>query len=268
MSRRPFALLLAVLPVLAGCMHIYHKPCDEPVWRPSDNVPDDSKACVHVFLIDCYDPFAAGHLADVRDYLNGLGFTKTHYGWPHHCDDFQVDLGVIGAENPNARFVIVGCGTGAQAARRLAGFANTIGTPIDVLIYIDPNGLEEAEGDTALNTFVIRGETLAPSDGTFAGHVHSWAVATHPETLKIIEREVTLAGLSIPLGERPPAPPVFLVPPMPAPRDVIPIPKELPLEWRFLERRPPTVPPPPFPVGTETLPYPKLLPELPPPAKP
>src|SRR5204863_6847619 len=80
MSRRPYALLLAVLPVLAGCGHVYLKPCDDgPPWRPAETVPDEMKACVYVFLFDSFDPFAVGQLADLRDHLHRLGFGKTYY---------------------------------------------------------------------------------------------------------------------------------------------------------------------------------------------
>ena len=122
MSRRPYALLLAVLPVLAGCGHIYLKPCDDgPPWRPAETVPDEMKACVYVFLFDSFDPFAAGQLADVRDHLHALGFGKTYYGWPHHLDHFQVELGTINAEHPDARFAIIGYGRGATGVRSTFG---------------------------------------------------------------------------------------------------------------------------------------------------
>ena len=269
MSRRPYALLLAVLPVLAGCGHIYQKPCiDGPPWRPSETVPDEMKVCVYVFLFDSFDPFAAGRLADVRDHLHHLGFGKTYYGWPHHLKDFQVELGTVHADRPNARFAVIGHGTGARAARDLVVFADTIGVPIDTVIYLEPCGLDVvAAPEAALSTFVVHAADLGPAAATFAGrHFQKADVSAHPETLNLIEREVTLLGLSVPPPKRLPAKPVFLVEPLPPPRDVIPIPKELPLEWQFLRPRHPWLPPPPpAPGGDETLPYPKRLPDLPPP---
>ena len=102
-----------------------------------------------------------------------------------------------------------------------------------------------------------------------ARHFQKSDVPTHPFTLELIEREVTLIGLGVSVHPRHPAPHVVLVPPMPAPRAVIPIPKELPPEWLFLRMRAPWLqlgpPPPP---GVEPLPYPRRLPdELPPPGK-
>jgi hypothetical protein len=269
MSRRPYALLLAVLPVLAGCGHIYHRPCDDgPPWRPAETVPDEMKVCVYVFMIDSFDPFAVGQLAGLRDQINHLGFGKTYYGWPHHLGDFEVELGTVAADRPNARFVVIGYGTGARAARDLVVFADTIGVPIDTVIYLEPIGLDVvAAPNAAMSTFTVRAADLEPTDATFVGQVlHKSQVATHPETIKLVERELTLIGLSVPPPPRLPFKPVFLVEPMPPPRNVIPIPKELPIEWQFLRPRHPWLPPPPpSPWGDATLPFPKRLPDLPPP---
>jgi hypothetical protein len=269
MSRRPYGLLLAVLPVMAGCGHIYHRPCDDgPPWRPADTVPDEMKACVYVFLIDAYDPFAVGQLAELRDHLHRLGFGKTYYGWPHHLGHFEVELGTVHADRPNARFVVIGHGTGACAARDLVVFADTLGIPIDTVIYLEPVGLDVmAAPNAAMSTFTVRAADLGATDGTMVGrYLHKSEVATHPEVIELVERELTLIGLSVPPPPRLPGPRVFLVEPMPPPRDVIPIPEELPREWQFLRPRHPWLPPlPPSPHGDETLPYPQRTPELPPP---
>jgi hypothetical protein len=272
MSRRPFALLLAVLPVLVGCGHIYRVPCDAPPWRPADTVPDCSKAAVHVFLFDCYDPSAAGWLGDVRDHLHRLGFGKTHYGWPHHLKHFQVDLGTIGVEDPRARIMIIGFGSGAKAARELAAFADTIGAPVDAVVMVEPCGLDPAEEAAAAgNTFVIRGTDLNVYGPTFVPrHFQKAEVATHPTTLEVIEREAVLMAMGVPIAPRRPAPPVVLVQPMPPPRDTRPAPKELPPEWQFLRFREPWMQlPPPLLAVPEALPNPRRVPdELPPPGRP
>jgi hypothetical protein len=268
MSRRALALILAVLPVLAGCGHIYQCPCDcPPVWKPTDNVPECSKASVYVFLLDSFDPFAMGQMGDVRDHLNHLGFGKTYYGWPHHLCHFEEEMGTVNAERPDARFAIIGYGTGACAARKLAAFADAIGIPVDVVIYLEPPFDPREEPVGAMNSFTLRGVDLDGDAGTFIGrHFHKSDVANHPMTLELIDREVTLIGLGVPIAERHPVGPVVLVPPMPAPRNVIPIPKEMPPEWQFLRMRAPWLQlAPPMPMGVEPLPYPQLLPELPPP---
>jgi hypothetical protein len=272
MFRRAFALLLAALPVLAGCGHIYHVPPDAPPWRPADTVPESSKACVYVFLFDSFDPFAMGQMGEVRDHLHHLGFGKTYYGWPHHLDDFELEMGTVNAEQPKARFAIIGYGTGACAARKLAAFADAVGIPVDAVVYLEPAGFDPVpEPVGAMNTFILRGIDVDPAAAsTFVGrYFHGVDVARHPMTLELIEREMTLIGLGVPMTPRHPAPPAVLVPPMPAPREEIPIPKELPPEWQFLRMRAPWLQlAPPPPPGVEPLPYPHRLPdELPPPAK-
>jgi hypothetical protein len=269
MTRRPFALLLAVLPVLAGCGHIYLKPpADGPPWKPAETVPEEMKACVYVFMFDSLDPFAAGQLGELRDHIQKLGFGKTYYGHSHHLSEFQVELGVVQAERPNARFAIIGYGTGASAARKLAAFANTIGISVDVVIYLEPAEHEATdEPDSALSTLTLRGTDLdagAAIEHTFVGrHFRKSDVPMHPITLDMIERELTLLGYSVPPPPRLRGPRVFLVPPMPAPRSTIPIPKDLPPEWQFLRPRHPWQPPSPPQPGDETLPLPQPVPELP-----
>lgn len=270
MSRRAFALLLSALPVLGGCGHIYHVPPDAPPWRPADTVPASSKARVHVFLFDAYDPLAANKLGVVRDHLHFLGFGKTYYGWPHHLSDFQLDLATVSADEPAARFAVVGYGSGAVAARKLAAFADAIGAPIEVAIYLEPPDLDESPG--AMNTFTVTSLDLDAMDGTrgtfIDRHFRKADVPLHPFVQELVEREVTLIGLGVPVAPRKPAPPVVLVPPMPAPRATIPIPKELPPEWLFLRPRAPWLQLAPPPEGVEPLPLPRPIPnELPPPGK-
>jgi len=266
MRRRPFAWLLVVLPIAVGCVHFTHKPPDDCLMRPADTVPDESKACVYIFLFDSYNPVGGGNLVGVRDHLHKIGFGKTYYGWPHHMDHFLSELQMVAAERPNARFAVIGSGHGAAAARRFTLAATEAGAKVDVVIYLEPRGLVPWEGEeTATGTIVLRAEDLKCKECA-PRHVSKASVATHPETLDTIERELTLMAMSVPPPPRPKAMRVNLVPPMPAPRQNIPIPKELTPDWQFLRPRHPWETPPPAPVyGGETLPYPRIMPDLPPP---
>jgi hypothetical protein len=266
MTRRPVAWLLAVLPVLAGCVHFTQKPPDDALPRPADTVPEESKAQVYIFLFDTFNPLDTGSLVGVRDFLHHIGFGKTYYGWPHHADDFLSEIQLISADRPTARFAVIGYGSGAKAARDFAAAAGESGIVIDVSIYMEPRGLESWDGtESALGTFILRAADLSGTDHGL-GRVKKSAVPTHPATLELVEREVTLMAMAVPPPPRKPPVRVFLVPPMPAPRETIPIPRELPPEWQFLRPRHPWDPPPPAPLyGGEILPYPRLMPELPPP---
>ena len=87
---------------------------------------------------------------------------------------------------------------------------------------------------------------------------------THPKTLELIEREITLIALGIPPPPRPTAAHIDLATPIPAPRETNPMPKQLPPDWEFLRPRHPWDMPLSTPsFGNETLPLPKAAPDLP-----
>src|SRR4029078_11134454 len=97
--RRLRAGLLALLPAAVGCHHFTERKCDQCFWRPVDDVPDQSKNCVYIFVIDSPDPFASGSLAGLPDHLHRLGFGKTYFGYPHHVGDMMVEMGTVAAEH-------------------------------------------------------------------------------------------------------------------------------------------------------------------------
>src|SRR5215213_8319397 len=164
MSRRPLAWLLALVPAAVGCHHFTERKCDVCFLRPVDEVPDQSKACVYIFLIDSPDPFSSSGLLELREHLLHLGFGKTYHGSKHHAGDMMVEMGTVAAERPGARFVVIGYGSGADAARELAGFAEATGTPVDVAIYLEPKSGEPwAEAGGATTTFTIRAADLVPA---------------------------------------------------------------------------------------------------------
>jgi hypothetical protein len=263
MTRRPFAWLLAVVPILAGCVHFKEKDPEDLLWHPADTVPEESKAEVYVFLFDTLDPLAGGSLAGVRDHLHHLGFGKTYYGWSHHLNDFVVELQVVHSQRPNTRFVVIGYGLGALAARKLALAGDAMGIAIDLSIYLEPRGFNSlGEMDPALSTFIMTAADLACTEGHDS--IHKSSVPTNPKTLDLIEREITLVALGIPPPPRPAPVKIDLVTPIPAPRETIPIPKQLTPDWDFLRPRHPwDVLPPEIRHGDETLPLPKAAPDLP-----
>src|SRR5438105_6504376 len=133
MFRRSLLIgILAALPALAGCMHFVHRPpdCDEFIHRPSDSVPDESKSCVYVFLIDPLDPFVTANTTALRDHIQKLGFVKTFYGQSCHASYFLEKMHSIQARcGESARFVLIGYDRGADAAQQLARTAAETGTP-------------------------------------------------------------------------------------------------------------------------------------------
>ena len=277
MFRRPVSIgLLALIPVLAGCMHFVHKPpdFDEFAWRPADAVPEESKSCVFVFLIDPVDPLVTANTTGLRDFIQQLGFGKTFFGQSCHASYFLEKMRSIRARSGSARLVVIGYRGGADAGRRLAQDAADQGVPVDLAIYLEPTDADVVSTEEA-NAFVVRTDELVDAEAKEGCEAKSNSVGksdvpTHPQTLSLIERELTLLAMSVPPNPRPPATKVLLAPAMPAPRQTPAKPRPLSKEWQFLRPMNPWEQPPPvLPTPAEPLPLPKLVPELPiPRAKP
>jgi hypothetical protein len=267
MPRRLAWLMLATLPPLAGCLHDRPVPyVDGCRWRPVDEYPDDAKCLVNVFLID----EGGGELGPVREYLRQLGFRRSFLGKPEQAGDLMREMGVAYVEQPAARFAIVGYGAGVDAARRLAAFATRMEIPVDVTVYLEP-ATPEPPGplDPARGCFTIRGRELACPPGSPApcpGPVDKAAVPTHPFTLQLLERELTLMTMAVVPPRRPLPRRIHLVTPVPPPREKMPRPRPLPVDWLFLRPGHPWQPPAPRQrPDIETLPMPRVVPDLPPP---
>jgi hypothetical protein len=266
MPRRRLAWLVALLPALAGCLH--H---DRPVlrvngceWRPVDEFPDDSKGLVYIFLLD----EGGRELAPVREYLHQLGFRRTYAGTPSQASELMLEMGVAHVEQPTARFAVIGYGSGADAARRLAAFGARMHIPVDLFVVLEPT-TPEPPGPIVPDrvTFTIRGQELSCPAGSRSpcpGPVEKAAVPTHAFTLGLLERELTLVTMAVVPPRRPLPKRVHLVTPIPPPRETTPRPKPLPIDWQFLRLGYPWDPPTPRQrPDIETLPMPRVVPELP-----
>jgi len=269
MHHRPYVWLIGLLPALTGCLHFVHpNPKVDPcTWKLSDQVPDESKSCVYVIL---FDPLVCSNLKGVRDYIHQLGFPKTYYGQHPHLSYFLEKMRWIHGKCGSARFALIGYDAGADAAKELAELAAQEGIPVDLLLFLEPRGDEFAgESTPAMSSITLRAADLPPiekhHDGEHSTHpVGKTGVPTHPKTLAILERELSLVAMTIPPPVRAEVKLVPLVDPIPPPREITPKPQPLAAEWQFLRPRNPwTDGPDPSRKPGETLPLPKSLPGLP-----
>ena len=274
MRRRAIALLLAGLPFVGGCLNFAHplsQPCHE-VWRPADDLPTESKNCVYVFIFNGLDPLEYSNMSGVRDHLHDLGFGKTYYGQDLHLSYFAEKLRYIHERCPSARFAIIGYDSGAVAAQSLAREGAKAGIPIDLLAYLEPDGVTPHYGENlAGNTITIWGESSQFCPKPVLGNdvyrlvsVGKSAIPSHPQTLGILERELTIIGMAAPVLPRLNEPRVPLVDPFPPPRSTKPNPKSLPPAWNFVRPYESWANAVPVPVAVpEILPQPRVVPELP-----
>ena len=240
--RRLLLCSMFLLPASTGCLHVFHEspPIHPTDWRPTDEIPDEAKSCLYVFLIDSTDPRYCGSMANVGSYINELGFGKTFCGHAIHRSYFSDKVRLIQAQCPSARFAVISSNDGACAAQQLASVAAQEGITIDLLIYIEPNCDIGDASDLAIRSFAIQGRHFCFGTADFQGETvimemaDRGGVPTHRETLDVLERELALIAMSIPPRPREPIQLVNLVAPIPRPRDKTPAPKPLPAEWRFL----------------------------------
>jgi hypothetical protein len=258
---RAFAGYIAILGLVlsSGCMGFVH-PVTKPAaadLQPNEGIPQECRNHVHVFLVHGVDPLDVGNLDGLTDYVQSLGFIKTHYGMPFHSFFFLKEIRKIHHEDPTARFVLVGFSYGAGLVRDMTNDLERDGIMVDLMVYIDGVALYQRALDRPTNTLKLvnilscyrdESNTFEDAENARCPDVWHFGTPTHPTTLKILARELAAVAVRVPVVERqlPPLPdtaphpkPSVLPPPLQAPR-VLPPPKEVPPTptsregWNFL----------------------------------
>jgi hypothetical protein len=146
----PFGRWLLVMGLLcpSGCLSFLHPVraprCDgEQVCQA---LPRGCRDHVYVFVVNGIDPLDLANLEGVRDYVQGLGFRKTYYGYFYHAPGFAREIRRIHQEDPEARFVLVGFSIGANAVRGIAKTCKQDGICTDLVVFVDGNTLRDVPG--------------------------------------------------------------------------------------------------------------------------
>jgi len=186
----------------SGCMSFLH-PVDPSARENAQfcmDLPQYSRSHVYIFLIHGLDPFDYADLHGVRDYLNGVGFSKVYYGQLYHTPFFEKELVRLHREEPKARFVVIGFSVGASMARDVALAAKEQGVSIDLLVYLCGTAL--FEGDRGRPENVRRVVNILPqvqwNADSFPEEIETirekgiwhFAAPTHPQTLETLAHEI------------------------------------------------------------------------------
>ena len=229
-----FALAIA-MGTQAGCLRFCHPvdplPADEV--RDTFELPTGCKDRVYVFLLHGVDPPDTANMAGLQEYLHSLGYIKTYYGQPFHAFYYEKEIVAIRKREPNARFVLMGFSYGAGLVRDLARDLGKCGIGVDLLVYIDGGRLSTTPLDRPANVSKVvnilafdRDEDceIAGAENRRYDDVWHFGTVTHPDTLRMLVRELAQVALRVPLTTHlPSAPPANGV--LPAPR---PAPELLP----------------------------------------
>jgi hypothetical protein len=198
---------------------------------------------VYVFFVHGMDPLNYANMTGVRDYVNELGFGKTYLGQMYHAPYFGREIHRIAREDPEARFVLIGFSFGANLVRDLAISAKKDDIPIDLLIYLGGNTLENKPKDQPENVgrivnilaggLIWNGDTLDRAENIQVPDVWHFGSPTHAHTLNTLARELAVVASRVPFVEQ--SFPPSQEEPAPTPRPV-PTTKTGPLdEWDFLK---------------------------------
>jgi len=262
--RRLRGVLLAVtLLGTTGCLSFCHPvaPPSKELAAPCTVLPQDCRNHVHMFFVHGLDPLDFANLSGVRDYVQSLGFVKTHYGQLYHVFQFKKDILRIHQEDPEARFVLVGFSFGANMVRDLANVARENDIPIDLLIYLGGNTLENIPRDRPDNVlrlvnilatgWIWNGTTFDGAENLNYSGVWHFGSPSHLKTLEVLARELSVVASRVPIVERVEPPSVEDAPT----RRLIKAEDDAGEEWDFLRpevglRRKHGLPP--FPQGGET----------------
>jgi hypothetical protein len=257
-----WGLLLTGLACLPGCFSFLNPvgPPPPEVLQFSHSIPKACRDHVYVFFINGLDPGYLGNLKGLRSYVQALGFDHTYRGEAYHGFWFAKEIRRLHAEDPDARFAVIGFSLGTNVARGLAQSLEQDGIRIDLMVCLSSNNLIDFSHDRPPNVgryidVQVHGRDLGPNDDpqterhNLSGWVWHFGAPTHPETLEVIGRELTLLAGTVPIEELPLPPAPFQPESLPSPYPAA-VQPDGPLEdWQLLVptaqlREPPGVEPP------------------------
>jgi hypothetical protein len=191
-----------------------------------ESVPCACRGKVYVFLVNGFDPFDFGRLGDVRRTLVRAGFSKVYDGQFYHAGWFADEMRRLHADEPEARFVVVGFSAGVEAAAYLTDAVARDGITVDLLASIDApfwSNVPQQQPTNVQQVMNVHGTPLFgyPDAGTgFDIEVPVGildGVATHPLTLdRIVSRLAEVAG-TVPVAPVRPDPTTTVEAPTPRP---------------------------------------------------
>ncbi len=255
--RRLSGLLLAALCLgtASGCLSFVHSLDAPPKEQlvPGDMIPAPARHHVHIFIIHGMDPLDLANLAGLTEYIQALGYPKTHYGQMYHLWGFTDELRRIHKEDPLARFVLIGFSFGANMVRDLANFIKDEDIPIDLIVYLGGNTLDNTvrtQPEHVLHIVNIlatgciwNGTTMDRADNLHYDDVWHFGSPTHAKTRALLSRELAVVAGRVPYIERLPAPtpPELEEAPRPRPYKANKVQQapEVSADWDFLKSRGP-----------------------------
>ncbi len=237
-----------------GCLCFVHSLDLPPKEQAAlgENIPAPSRSHVHVFLLQGLDPLDLANMNGLTEYIQQLGYTKTHYGQFFHEWSFQKKMRNIHKQDPQARFVVIGFSLGSYMACDLVNAVKKDDLPVDALIYLGGFILDNTPKTQPANVgyianilssgLLIKGPQMDRAENIRYTNVWHFGLPTHPQTRELLARQLAVVAARVPYVDKVPPLPPALEEEIPRPRrlssdQLRQMSAQLPSEWSFLNSR-------------------------------
>jgi len=232
----------------SGCLSVRDSGYEEAMRPcPPHEAPTPIRQQAYLFMVNGADVLELAGMLELRDRLSVAGFSKVYYIQQIDVKWYQYEMRRVHRDEPGARILLLGYGTGAAKVHQLAAEAARDRLPLDSVIFLDPVGLSGNLAETLpTNTVVVRSHNWRGGSGlvgtenwtaTGVGHV---ALPTHDSTVQNLLRLMTNSARSVVLDDHDRLPHLSLRDDkMPTPRPIDPATlKATGDEWDFLKSIP------------------------------
>lgn len=204
------ALFLAAL---SGCATCHHNAGDLALEESRcPDVPACQRSRVYAVLVKGIDPLDVAGMEKLHQGLVDGGFAKVYRIELHHLGFIAEEASRILCEQPEARFVVVGCGSGAPMARAVAGRLANRGATVDAVVEIAPlPGVGSAVVPAARHVVIDRTGIRAYSPGMsvefrVVPEIGRLTPAAHPVVIEMVKDELANSARSVETIEAAPVP--------------------------------------------------------------
>jgi hypothetical protein len=210
---------------LAGCTTCHHRAGD--LALEGERCPEaeaSQRTKVHAIIVKGFDPLDLAGAETLVETLVESGFPKIYRIESHHAGFIEREARRVLRDRPDARFVIVGSGSGAMLARHLACRIASYGGSVDAIIEVAPVlprllGGSFAIPDGTRHLVVGRIGALAGSAGPsteyrIVSRTGIWSTCSHPVVMdwvkeqmiassQMVSSEEDATTVTLPILERP-----------------------------------------------------------------
>lgn len=202
-------LILAAISGCATCCH--HNAGDLALEEDRcPNVPICQRGRVYAVLVKGIDPLDVAGMEKLHQGLIDAGYPKVYRIEGHHLGFMANEASRILCEQPEARFVIVGCGSGSALARMAASRLVNRGAPVDAVIEIAPVHSTLRASQTAVaaarHIVIDRSGLQAFAPGMHIEHrvvpgIGHLTPASHPVVVEMVKDELAISANLVELIE-------------------------------------------------------------------